>query len=612
VHALTDKDVIVLADFINNAGDPVFDHTLKEALALDLGQSPFLNILSDLKVGQTLKLMGRQPADTLTADAGREVCLRTSSKALVTGSIASLGSHYAIQLKATNCQTGDTLGATEAEAESRERVLQALHGAASVLRPKLGESLSSVQKFARPLEDATTSSLEALQAFSEGHRVKFAKGDADAIPFYERALNLDPNFAMAYFTLGISYDNTGRPSLAAKSLRKAFELSDRVSEHERYQISCAYYMVVTGERLRAIQQYKLFIQEYPNDAIAHNNLGVVYGELGQHEQAVAEVREALRLGTTSGIGHGVLAFQYLALNRLDEAQAVVDEGLSRAPGVSIVHFPLLELGFLRGDEASMQQQVNWGRGRPDAEGGMLASQAAAEFYRGRMAKARRLVQQAIDADSRNLSKESAGAWHALRAFEEAGLGNAAEARKAASAAGEGAVTAEVLAHASDVRSAQRIAERLAKEAPLDTLMQGYWLPTIRAEIELQGGQAAKAIQLLQDAKSYEEGSSILPMLPVYVRGRAYLAAGDGAGAAAEFQRIMDHRGLVGASPVGWLARVGFARALALQARSASASEAENAKAKARAAYQDFFTLWKDADPDVPILQQAKAEYAKLQ
>ena len=619
---LTDKDVIVLADIANQTGEPVFDNTLKEGLALDLGQSPFLNILSDLKIFETLKMMKRDPATVRTPEVMREVCLRRSSKALVTGSITALGSHYAIQLKATNCQTGDTLAATEAEAENREKVLQALHGAASDLRRKLGESMSSVQKFSKPLEEATTSSLEALQAFSEGGRVELAKGEADAIPFYERAVSLDPNFATAYAALGTAYDNTFQHSTAVKNMRKAYELRDRVSERERYEISCGYFETVTGELLKAIQQYKLLIQEYPNDGGAHNNLGWAYGAVGQHEQAAAEFREALRLDPGNTVTHSNLATSYLALDRMTEAQAILDQGLSRAPDAARIHVALFDLSFLGADEAGMQQQVKWARGKSDAEGEMLSHQAAAEFYRGQMKEGRQIVQQAIEADNENFSKERAASWRAVHAFEEAGLGNPAEARKAAATAlasdptGNSSMSlmaAEVLAYAGDVHGAQKIIERVTKEAPLDTLVQVYWLPTVRAEIEIQTGHAIKAVQLLQDAKSYEMGTeTFYRMIPAYVRGRAYLAAGDGTAAAAEFQKIMDHRAFVNVGPAGWLARAGFARALALQARSAPASEAEKAKARARAAYQDFFALWKEAEPDIPILKQARAEYAKLQ
>jgi len=610
---LTDKDVIVIADFANTTGDPVFDSTLKEALAVDLEQSPFLNVLSDRRLSETLKLMGRTSGERVTRDVGREVCRRTGSKALLAGSIASIGSHYAIGLKAVNCGTGDVLGAAEAEAESREKILQTLGQAAATLRGKLGESLASVQKFDKPLDEATTSSLEALQAYTEGDRLAREKGDTDALPFLKRAVELDPNFARAYASLGVRYNNLGQASLAIENVRRAYELRDRVSEREKYYIACTYFTLVTGELEKAIQQYEVWIHDYPRDYVAATNLGVNYFTLGQFERAAAVTREALRLEPASILGYNNLGVAYFSMNRLDEAKSAFDEALARKLDGPYLRQSIYYLDFLRKDAAGMQQQVAWAMGKPGAEDILLSAESDTQADYGRLQKARQLSAQAAESAKRNDSKETAAFWLANEALREAEFGNATAALKQAREALDLAPgrdvrveTALALARSGDATTAQKLMAALNQEFPLDTLMQNYWLPTVRAAIELQRHDAAKAIGILRAAVPYELADpppfSTGTMYPVYLRGEAYLAAGNGGLAAAEFQKILDHPGVIVNFPLSALSHLGLGRARALSGDTAGA----------RTAYQDFFALWKDADPDIPILEKAKGEYAKLQ
>jgi serine/threonine protein kinase/predicted Zn-dependent protease len=618
--ALKERDLIVLADFTNNTGEPVFDNTLKEALAINLGQSPFLNVLPDLTVNQALRLMGRSPGDRITQDAGREICLRTSSTALLTGSIAAVGSHYALQLKATNCQTGDVLGATQGEAESREKVLETLGQAASSLRSRLGESLASVGKYDKPLEEATTPSLEALRAYSEGKRVESTQSDADALPFFKHAVESDPNFALAHARLSVLYHNFSRLTLAAEHARRAYELRNHLGEREKYEISAEYYISATGELPKAIQEYQLWLREYPRDAEAHHNLGFIYAILGQYENAAREARESLRLNPNNSYPYRGLAAYYLALNRRDEAQATLDEALSRKLDDLYFHQTLYLLAFLRKDQAAMQQQLALTKAESSAYAGGYDLGAATEAYYGRLRNARPLTRQAAAAATRSDLLEYAANIPAYEALLEAELGNTVRARddvRAATLALRSGrvvriVTAATLARLGDSSGAQTLVDGLNKEFPLDTIVQNVFLPTIRAQIELSRGHAERAVDLLQAASAYEFGWNDLTMYPVYVRGNAYLAAGDGVAAAIEFQKIIDNPGIVGSRFIGALAYLGIGRARALQARSTQGAATETTRAQARNAYQDFLTLWKDADPDVPILKQAKAEYAKLQ
>ena len=609
---LTNKDTVVLADFANTTGDSVFDGTLKQALAIQLEQSPFLNVLADRKVNATLKLMNRAPSERITQEVAREICIRTNSKGLLTGSIASIGSQYLIGLKAVNCQTGDTLASAEATAENRDKVLKALGDVGNQLREKLGESLTSLEKYNKPLEQATTSSLEALKAFSDGRRIQNEKGDAEALPYHKRALELDPNFARAYAALGVSYSNLNQSGLAAENLKKAYELRERVSERERFYIEATYYGFVTGEVEKANQSYAQLVQAYPDDFAAHTNLGNNLNLLGQYEKAAVETRLSLQTAP-GGVAYSNLMASYLALNRPDEAKAVFQEAQNRKLDIPYVHLARYYLAFLQGDASAMQEQAAWAMGKAGAEDWIMSMQGDTEAYYGRLAKARDYSQRAVESAKRNNAKETAALWRANEALREAEFGNAARARQGttealALSAGRDVelLSALALARAGDVGQSEKLAEKLNREYPLDTTIQGYWLPTVRAALQLDRGNSQRAIDVLQRASSYESAEP-LPfqyfgsIYPAYVRGEAYQKAGRGLQAAAEFQKFLDHRGIVMNSPLGALAHLQLARAYALT----------DDKSKSRAAYQDFFGLWKDADPDIPILKEAKAEYAKL-
>jgi eukaryotic-like serine/threonine-protein kinase len=606
---LTDKDTIVVADFANTTGDSVFDDTLKQALTVDLQQSPFLNVLSDEKVNETLKLMNRSPHDRETQQVAREICLRTGSKATLAGSIAALGSHFAITLKAMNCQSGDSLGSAQVEADSREKVLGALGQAATDLRAKMGESLASIHRFDKPLEQVTTSSLEALKAYTESYKVANEKGNMEALPFLKRALELDPSFAAAYVDLGISYNNLGQGSLERENLKKAYELRERVSQREKYEITTSYFGSVTGELEKAAQQYELWIHDYPRDPGARNNLGVVCILLGQHERAAALLREELQDDQDASATYGNLALEYMALNRLDEAKATIDQALARKLDVYVVRIAIYQLAFLQNNPAAMKEQVGWARGKPGSEDYLLYLQSRTEAYYGRLPKAREFSRQAVDSAMQNDAKEVAADYEAYAAVREAEFGDKAQAHQEATAAlalfPEGQDVslwaALALAQVGDAQLSQKLVERLNNNFPNDTVVQGYWLPSIRAAGEVANGNASKAIELLQATSSYEMGGPSL-LLPAFVRGQAHLLARNGMAAAAEFQRILDHRGIVVNQPFGALAHLELGRAYAMAGDST----------KAKIAYQDFLTLWKDADPDIPVLKEAKAEYAKLQ
>ncbi len=613
-HALTEKDTIVLADFANTTGDDVFDDTLKQALAVDLGQSPFLNILSETQVRQTLQQMTRSSNERLTQDLAREVCQRAGSKAYLAGSIAALGTQYVIGLEALNCASGDVLAREQMTASGKEQVLPALGQAAAKLRNGVGESLSSVQKFDVSLEEATTNSLEALKAYTLGRKTGREKGDAEAIPFHKRAIELDPNFAMAYRNLGISYSNLNQPSLGTDYLKKAFDLRDRVTEREKFHITAHYYSLAADEMEKAIQTYGLWIQAYSRDDGAYGNLGSNYMILGQYEKAATETREGLRLEPNQVVSYENLGQIYLALNRFDEAKTTTEEAQGRKLEGIPLHLNLYALAFFKGDSAGMKQQADWARGKPSAESQMLSLESDTEAWSGRLGKARELSRQAVESARRSDEKEPAALWQANAAIREALFGNVEAARQNAAAAmalAPGSHDAEAqaaLAYAlsGDTAHAQSLTDDLAKRFPQDTVVQSVWLPTIRAQIETDRKKAARGIELLQAAGHYELGmlsasATASCLYPVYVRAEAYLSEQQGAAAAAEFQKILNHRGLLWNCATGALAHLQIARAYVLQGDTA----------KARAAYQDFLTLWKDADPDIPILIAAKAEYAKL-
>jgi tetratricopeptide (TPR) repeat protein/predicted Ser/Thr protein kinase len=613
-HALTDKDTLVLADFTNTTGDTVFDDTLKQALAVDLGQSPFLNILSEEKVRQTLRQMTRSPSERLTQDLAREVCQRAGSKAYLAGSIAALGTQYVIGLEALNCASGDVLAREQVTAAGKEQVLLALSQAAAKLRNEVGESLSSVQKFDVPLEQATTNSLEALKAYTLGLKTQREKGDAESLPFDKRAIELDPNFMLAYDALGVNYSNLNAPGLAADCLKKAFDLRDRATEREKFHVTALYYGIATGEVEKANQTYDLWIHVYPRDSVAHGYLGSDYMALGQYERAATETREALRLEPNAAFEYENLGEIYLALNRFDEARTTTEEALGRNLEDTALHLNLYALAFFQGNAAAMKQQADWAVGKSGAEDSMLSLESDTEAWSGRLGKARELSRQATESARRSDEKEPAALWQANAAMREALFGNTDAARQNAAAAvalAPGSRDAEpqaalAYALAGHAAKAKSLADDLSKRSPLDTIVRSVWLPTIRAQIETSRKNPARSIELLQAAAPYElgmlSGSAVNSCLyPVYVRAEAHLSAQQGRAAAAEFQKILDHRGLLWNCATGALAHLGLARAYALQ----------DDTAKARAAYQDFLTLWKHADPDIPILIAAKSEYAKL-
>jgi eukaryotic-like serine/threonine-protein kinase len=606
VHALTEKDTLVLADFVNTTGEPVFDETLRQGLSAQLAQSPFLNILSDNRVHQVLRLMGRPASERLTQDTAREICLRTESKALLTGSIAKLGSHYAISLGATNCQTGDLLAQEQSEATSTEEVLRTLGSTATRLRERLGESLSSIQKYDAPIEQATTTSLEALKSYSQGKRTQSQIGDAESIPFYRRAIELDPTFALAYGDAAISYANLGENTLAIENMNKAYELRDRVSEREKFRLTAYYFGIVTGELDKELEVYRTWSRSYPRDVDPHLNTGVDNALLGQLEKAVAELQQASNLDPNCILCLSDLSSYYMFLDRFDEAKSTIERAEVQHPDYAGVHDVLYRLAYYRGDTAEMARQFTWSVTNKRDLDLAFCREWETEASRGRLKKALEFSRRAVEAARQNEMQEGAAYWKASAAFRQASFGNLTEARRGATEALSASTGRDVrfnsamaLAGAGEFARAENIAGELNHRFPKDTLVNTFSLPEIRAQIEISRNNGPRAVDLLQTTLPFELGQVCL--LSVYERGQAWLLARDGVAAAAEFQKILLHPGLIGNCPSGALARLGVARAYALSGDMP----------KSRTAYQDFLTLWKDADPDIPILKQAKAEYAKL-
>jgi eukaryotic-like serine/threonine-protein kinase len=588
---LTEKDTIVLADFANTTGDPVFDDTLKQGLRVQLEQSPFLNVLSDQKVNEELQLMGRQKNEPLTPDFAREVCQRLGSKAVLAGSISRLGTHYAVGLNARNCHTGDSLGSDQVEADSQEHVLKALGESATKMRQNLGESLKSIQRFDAPLEQVTTPSLQALRAYSLGMKTLDTKGRTAAITFLQRAVELDPKFAMAYARLGF---------LSVENVRKAYELRERVTERERLYIEAHYYRDVTGEQDKAASVWEVMQQTYPRAVEPYSNLAGFYGRLGNCEKALEEAHEALRLDSDDQDNYATVGYLLMCLNRLDEAQAAFKQAEERHLESEDLLSGRYSLAFLKGDADGMARVAE---SAPADKPLLLVLQGFTEAYYGRLRKARELLRRAVESAKQNGAVDTAASFQAFGSLMEAYLGDLQHARADADAAlrltaNRDAQTAAALtlALAGDTEHT----EKLTANFPLDTGVQRVWVPMIRGATDLSRKNPAKTIELLRVTSPYELGTPRL--LPIYERGQAYLMLHNGSAAAAEFQKVIDHPGIVREFPVGALAHLGVARAYALQGDAA----------KSCAAYQDFLTIWKDADPDIPILKQAKAEYAKLQ
>ncbi len=594
---------------MNTTGDAVFDGTLKQALAVQLEQSPYLNVLPESRIREALRFMGRTPDARVTSDVAREICLREGVKAMLAGTVSGLGSHYVIDLNAINAQTGDSLARAQIEAESKEQVLKSLDRAASNLRQKLGESMGSVQKFATPLEQATTSSLEALQAFTLGHAEHQKLEDEKAIPHLKRAIELDPNFAMAHATLGVAYGNMSMSKEQSKGLQRAFELKDRASEHEKLYIDAHYYEAVTGELDKSVQVYEQWKQIYPRDTIPWDNLALRYNITGDHEKALVNALEAMRLDPKDRFAYQNVADAYERLNRYDESMAVLEKALAQNLILKASNFGLLEMSFIRGDTATIQRVIDDSRGT-SYFAIMLLLKGQSEYFAGKTKSGRQTFVQAVHAADQAGFKELAAGLGTTGAAWEAAVGNSALARQQASDAltksddrDARSQAAMAFAYAGDSGRAQKLDDDLVREFPTNTLLNNAYLPLPRALIHLHRNEPQKAIEALEAAKPYEFGSvpGGIDYWPAYLRGLAFLGLKDGTKAASEYQRILDRRGVNPTSPLYALSRLGLGRAYVMQGDTS----------RARTAYQDFFASWKDADPDVPVLIQAKAEYAKL-
>jgi len=612
---LTDKDTVLIADFVNTTGDEVFDGTLKQALAVQLGQAPFLNIFSEERIRETLRYMNHPPDERVTGEVAREIAQRHGIKALLTGSISPLGSHYVINLEAVNAQNGDTIAREQAEPETREQVLRKLGEAASKLRERLGESLSSIEKYDTPIEQATTGSLEALKAFSLGRERQFSGKYFDAIPFYKRAVELDPNFAIAYAALAIASATAQEYDLAAQYSQKAFDLRKRTSERERFYISARYYMDVLWDSDKTIEVQELWKQTYPRDFVPRTNLAVRYCAIGQFEKALEEAREAVRLNPDAGVAYASLALSSICLNRYDDAKAAIEQALSRKLEPPQYRYMLYSIAFLKGDMAAMQQNIDRVAGTP-VEAGMLAAQSVTAASSGQLVRARELTRRAVDLALRLGLKESASQYSAGDALWEAAFGNCREAKTTAARAlaiqrGRNALnwTALAVALCGESNHAQSLVDEMLKRFPQGSFSKAYWVPMTRAALEMHRNNPAGAVQLLQASSRGETGTNA-SLWPAYLRGLAYLSQGAGNQAIGEFQKIPDHKGVLGLAPrdftpVGYslysLAHLGLAQAAAISGDTA----------RSRKAYEDFLALWKDADPDIPILRRAKEEFQRL-
>lgn len=608
-YALTDKDTIVVADFTNTTGDPVFDGTLRQGLAVQLDQSPFLRLISDERVQQMLRLMSQPPDARLTPQIAQQVCERTASAAVLEGSIANLGKQYVLGLRAVNCATGDTLADEQATADGKEQVLKTLEQTAARLRTKLGESLMTIEKFNTPVEEVTTPSLEALQAYSLGRTTMIDKEDhLGAIQLFRRAIQLDPNFAMAYASLGVAYSEDSEKDRIA-NFRMAYDLRDRVSDRERFYIESHYYESVTGNLEKARQVYEVWEKTYPRDDLAHYNLSANALNLGDFERAEKEAKETLKLLPDDCLSYGSLIAAYINMNRLGEAHAAAREAEERKADCFHFHIYRYLLAFVENDQAGMARVAAASTGKWGV--GSLGYEAKTAAYYGHLKQSYEYLRQAIGSGERaGVKKELPLLFEAWDADSEGLLGNVDLARREANEALQRSTGRDVqgtaalaLAMSGDANRAQVIAGSLAKRFLQDTIVQRNYLPTIRAQLALDRKDPAKAIEALETARPYElapmEGCNQL--YSVFLRGQAYLMARDGASAVAEFQKIIDHRAIVQNQIIGPLAHLGLARAYALQGDSV----------RAKTAYQNFFTLWKDADPDVPVLKQARAEFARL-
>ncbi len=603
---LTDKDTIVLSEFDNTTGDPVFDGTLRQGLSVELEQSPFLSLITDEQIQQTLGLMGK--SDTkLTPAVAREICQRRGSTAVLNGAIAQIGSQYLLTVRAVKCADGEVLASTNAQARDKDHVLGALGNASSEIRRRLGESLVSLQRYNAPLDQVTTSSLPALQAYSQATKALLEKGGTAPVPFLKRAIELDPNFAIGYTILGVTYNNVGELSLAAENLRKGFELRERTSENERYSISGLYYSLVTEETNKANEVYEEWARAYPRNFAPQANLGANYYYAGQFDKAIEFLSNSLLLDPDQGFSYGFLSDAYRSVGKLAESKQVYERATARKLEVPEIHISRYMVAFLEGDAAEMQRQVAWGTGKAGGEDQLLASQSDSEAYFGHFARAKTLSRSAFDSAQKSGLHETAAYWLLTAALRKVEMGEYTSAKgDVASALALGSnstlqsLAAMTLARAGDSNRSEAITRDIRKKEPLNELVNDYLMPPVQALIELNRGRVQQALELLKPSSAYQLGPYSLPL--VYVRGEAYLKAGNGKEAAAEFQNIVDHRSVVANDLLGALAHLQLGRAYAI----------DGDIAKAKDAYQDFLTLWKDADSEIPILKQAKAEYTKLQ
>ena len=608
------NDRILIADFSNSTGDAVFDDTLKQAVSVDLSQSPYLNILSDAKVSSTLKLMTKSPDTRLTGDVARELCQRVGGKAYLAGSIAQFGAQYRISLNAIECRSGDSVAQEQIIAQSKEQVLKALDQATAKIRSRLGESLSTLSKFDTPLEEATTPSLEALKAYSLGNKARDTSGETATILFFHRAIELDPNFALAYDALGVTYSNLNEPGLASENIVKAHNLRSHVSERERLQIDADYSQIVSGDLEKANEVSDLWVRTYPQDDYPHNLLGVNHEFVGQYGKAIAEMSEAVRLNPEGVVLRSDLMEDYTALNRLVEAKETYRLAIEHKLDHPYLHADRYGVAFVENDRKEMDKQLAWASGHAGAEDLLLSAESDTQASLGKLAKAREYSRRAMGVAQHAHQSETAALWQMNAAIREAEFGNLARARKDTAAALAMAGTRDVqilaalaLARAGDSERSERMAADLGQRFPDNSVVNGYWLPTIRAAIQLNRGNPGKAVEMLQASAPFELGYPNPQvgvgkfLYPVYLRGQAYLRLNQGKEAAAEYQKFLDHRSAVENCPLGALAQLGLARAALLQGEQSEAS----------AHYQNFFNLWNDADPDIPILVAAKSEYAKM-
>ena len=600
-NALSEKDFILLTDFTNTTGDSVFDGTLKQALALQLEQSPFLNVYPQERVRQALRYAGHSPDDRVTVPIARDICQREAVKAILTGTISSLGSNYVVSLEALNCRTGDTIARQQAEAPSKEKVLQALGTAAKDIRGPLGETVTSIERFNAPVEQATTSSLEAMQAFARGDETRAREGDLPGLPFFKHAAELDPNFAMAFARMGAIYGNIGEFQLAQESMQKAYDLRERTSEREKFYIIGHYLQSVTGDVQKAIENYELWAQTYPRDFTPPNNLAVSYGQMGELQKALAEAQDALRMAPTEVFPYINVIGGYVRLNQLEEAKAIYKQAMEKKLDATSLHNQRFTIAYLEGDSQEMDRQAAWAAGKTE-ESTMLVSEAQVAASRGQLKKARELSQQAVDSAKKFNLQSGAAASAAARGVYENWLGDPAEAKSWSNQAldryNERVVwPAAWLAWAGDSARPEKVIDAQNKSRPNDTLLQQSWIPQVRAAMEIKRGNPAAAIEALKVSGRLEAND----IAPTFYRGMAYFSLRSGKEAAVEFKKVIDKKTINPLSPLHSISQLQLARSLALAGDGAGA----------RTAYQDLFAQWKDADSDLPILKQAQTEYAKL-